>query len=188
MAKRKAKKIEYFAVVKGRIDEPTIFSSWGDAHPRVTGCESIHKGFPTIEEARNYMFENRVPKPKEDLKEGAGETTPIPNSLYYYAVASGDKPGIYPYCGEQGSKQQVTEMSGSCHKRFRTQQQAEDFIKDWKETVASLYLAAIKNALDEGLRPKDMKFRVEDVFSLPSNDSDGSEETLRNKLGDLSIE
>lgn len=43
------------------------------------------------------MAENRVPKHKEDLKEGAGETTPIPDSHYYYAVASGDKPGIYKY-------------------------------------------------------------------------------------------
>lgn len=78
-------------------------------------------------------------------------------------------------------------MSGSCYKRFRTQQQAEDFIKDWKQTVASLYLAAIKKALDEGLRPKDMKFRVDDMFNLTSTDSDGSEETMRNKLGALSI-
>lgn len=113
MAPRRHENNEYYAVFCGRVDEPTIFSSWyflsyivmmnrlitsnrGDAHPRVTGCPSEHKAFVTIEDARLYMKKKGVMKAKEVIKKGAGETTPLKGDLPFYAVAHGKHPGIYP--------------------------------------------------------------------------------------------
>ena len=112
MAPPPRQNMEYYAVVSGRIDEPTIFSSWylhfrlvrlrliisdrGDAHPRVTGCASVQKAFLTLEDARGYMTKKGVTAPKEVIKNGAGSTTPVSDSEAFYAVAHGRKPGIYP--------------------------------------------------------------------------------------------
>ena len=43
----------------------------------MTGCPSIHEGFFTIEDVRAYMNRNGVTEPKEVIKDGAGETTPL---------------------------------------------------------------------------------------------------------------
>lgn len=117
---QKKKNKEYYAVFKGHVDEPTIYSSWyfplllseipqerkkpdflyftrGDAHPRVTGCNAKLKAFYEIDEARAYLKEKKVMEPKVILKDGAGETTPLPGSKAFYAVANGRKPGIYEY-------------------------------------------------------------------------------------------
>jgi hypothetical protein len=67
----------------------------GDAHPRVTGCPATHAAFTTLVEARAYMSENGVVEPKEVIKDGAGDTTPILNGRVFYAVAYGNRPGIY---------------------------------------------------------------------------------------------
>jgi viroplasmin and RNaseH domain-containing protein len=74
-----------------------LLSDRGDAHPRVTGCPSVHKSFFAIQDARAYMNRNRVTEPKEVIKDGAGETTPLRDSQAFYAVAHGKQPGIYPY-------------------------------------------------------------------------------------------
>ncbi|KAF3392609.1 hypothetical protein F1880_008939, partial [Penicillium rolfsii] len=128
--------------------------SRGDAHPRITGCESKYKSCWTLQEARTYMERMGATKVKEVIKSGAGETTPLGGNGFY-AVASGKKPGIYPfYYGESGAEKEVTEEKGSCHKRFRTMAQAEAFIEDWKETYAQIWHEIIKNALDRGHRPR----------------------------------
>jgi len=57
----------------------------------------VHKSFVTIEKAREYMKERGVTKPKEIIKDGAGDTTPTWNSKAFYAVANGTRPGIYSY-------------------------------------------------------------------------------------------
>jgi viroplasmin and RNaseH domain-containing protein len=43
------------------------------------------------------MKERGVTKPKEIIKDGAGDTTPTWNSKAFYAVANGTRPGIYSY-------------------------------------------------------------------------------------------
>lgn len=57
----------------------------------------MHGAFVTIEEAREYMRKRGVTKYKEIIKEGAGETSPLLDSQAFYAVAHGNRPGIYPY-------------------------------------------------------------------------------------------
>lgn len=69
----------------------------GDAHPRVTGCKSKHKGFDNLQKAKDYMENNGAKQPKPVIKEGAGETTPLPGNEAFYAVANGRNLGIYPY-------------------------------------------------------------------------------------------
>lgn len=110
---RRRKNKDYYAVIEGRLDKPTIFSSWyysqtdfeyqtdlefirGDAHPRVTGCSNRHKGFLTIEEARKYMAKHGVAEYDEVIKDMSVDTTPKRMSMAYYAVAFGRDPGIYP--------------------------------------------------------------------------------------------
>jgi len=72
-------------------------TSRGDAHPRAIGCRSDHKAFLTLDEAREYMNKKGVTLYDEVIKEGAGKTTPLRQCEAFYAVANGNKPGIYPY-------------------------------------------------------------------------------------------
>ncbi|EER44044.1 conserved hypothetical protein [Histoplasma capsulatum H143] len=168
--KKNKPKNEYYAVYKGRVDEPTIFSSWGDAHPRVTGCKAVHHAYSTIEEAWKFMEKHGVVKPKEILKEGAGETTSLPNQLAFYAVADGKSPGIHSfYCGKSGAEEEVKRFPGACHKVFRSRAQAEAFIEDWKNSYADIWWRAIREALDQGLRPADMKIKVRSILALPES-------------------
>ncbi|ORY00738.1 hypothetical protein BCR34DRAFT_637791 [Clohesyomyces aquaticus] len=79
MVRRKNK--EYYAVFQGRVDEPTIFSSWGDAHPRaIGGCSSQHSAFVTIKEAREYMMKKGTSTCKEVIK-STTDTTPEEDSM-----------------------------------------------------------------------------------------------------------
>lgn len=57
-------------------------------------------------------------------------------------------------------------MRDACHEKFKTKQQANAFIQDWKESVASIYKDAILKALDEGKRPVDMTFDVSALFEV----------------------
>ncbi|OQD75566.1 hypothetical protein PENANT_c148G03786 [Penicillium antarcticum] len=118
--------------------------------------------------------------PKEIFKSGAGETTPLGGNGFY-AVANGANPGIYPfYHGNNGAKNQVTGEPGSCHKRFRTMAQAKAFIEDWKASYTAIWCELIREALDEGFRPRDIQaFRrhemsliVEQFLSRPRKEND----------------
>jgi len=56
-------------------------------------------------------------------------------SVSYYAVANGREVGIYEsYYG--GSQPEVSDQPHSCHKRFRSREEAEKFIEDFRETAA----------------------------------------------------
>lgn len=63
----------------------------------MTGCHAELEAFYEFDEARAYLKEKKVMAPKVILKDGAGETTPLPGSKAFYAVANGRKPGIYEY-------------------------------------------------------------------------------------------
>ncbi|MCJ1479360.1 hypothetical protein MMC13_008045 [Lambiella insularis] len=170
LSRRKNK--EYYAVVEGRVEEPTIFSSWGDAHPRVTGCRAEHKAFFTVGEARDWMRQKGFHEPKEVLKDTAVDTTPERNSIAYYAIAYGRNPGIRGVCGKTGSLEEIQEFPGACHKRFKTNAQAQVFIEDWKESYADVLRSEVKKALDRGLQPKDMKFGTENILQEPNGGND----------------
>ncbi|CAI6226428.1 unnamed protein product [Periconia digitata] len=170
MGRKKNK--EYYAVFSGRVDEPTIFSSWGDAHPRVTGCEAVMKGFASIEKARQYMKELGISECKEVIKETALNTTPANNDTAYYAVAYGSEgPCIKPYWyGDKGAFEETDKAPYACHKHFRTEAQAEAFIEDWKEAYAEVIYRAVKEGFSKGMKPRDLKLNlVESLFEEPSD-------------------
>jgi viroplasmin and RNaseH domain-containing protein len=68
------------------------------------------------------------------------------------------------YSGPEGALQYIHEVPGACHKHFRTKEQAEAFIEDWKETYAEVWRRAVGEALDEGLRPQDMKLNIKEMM------------------------
>lgn len=76
----------------------------GDAHPCVTGCASRHKSFYNLQKAQEYMETNGLKQPRLVIKEGAGETTPLPGNEAFYAVANGRNPGIHSYYWYVGSE------------------------------------------------------------------------------------
>ena len=70
--------------------------------------------------------------------------------------------------GENGSLEEIHEFPGACHKRFRTEAQAQAFIEDWKESYADVWRSEVKKALERGFQPKDTKFGVENILQEPT--------------------
>ncbi len=85
-----------------------------------------------------------------------------------------------PTCPSGEAKIEVESHASNCYKRFRTRAQAEAFIEDWKDAFADVWRAAIREALDSGLRPADMKIDVWAVLHSPESapkDARGSRDT-----------
>jgi hypothetical protein len=80
--------------------------------------------------------------------------------------------------GSNGTETRVDEWPGACHKRFRTEAQAEAFIEDWKDTFADVWRQAVKEGLDRGLRPCTMKLSVD--WILHGNNEELEEESDQN--------
>ncbi len=57
-------------------------------------------------------------------------------SKYYWSILLMPTPTCHS--GRKGSEREVDEVSGNCHKHFKTQEHAEVFIEDWKQTVIDL--------------------------------------------------
>lgn len=91
------------------------------------------------------------------------------------------------YSGTIGSEQEVKEFSSACYKRFRTRAPAEAFIKDWKESVADVWRRAIREGLDQGLRPCDMKFSVNGILQRTDAQIEGTDILDKVKLGKLNL-
>jgi hypothetical protein len=63
-----------------------------------------------------------------------------------------------------GAFEATCEISNACHKCFKTEAQAEAFIKDWKESYAELVRQAVWKGLNGGLRPRDISLNVEGLL------------------------
>jgi hypothetical protein len=85
------------------------------------------------------------------------------------------------------TESKVTEVSGACYKRFRTLSQAEAFIKDWKDSFADVWRRAIREGLDQGLRPCDMKLSVEGILIGPDEQTKEADDLAEMKLDKLSL-
>jgi hypothetical protein len=73
--------------------------------------------------------------------------------------------------GDKGAMEEVHEITGACHKRFKTKAQAEAFIEDWKEAFADVVRRAVKEGLDRGLRPQDMRLGIGGLFRKGGEDA-----------------
>ncbi|OHF03264.1 hypothetical protein CORC01_01317 [Colletotrichum orchidophilum] len=177
MTPRKTKATKFYAVFKGRVDEPTIFSSW------------YHFRFLSLQKALDYMKNLNVLAPRRVIKEGTGVSTPDEASDGYYAVANGRKPGIYQdWRGKTQALNQLHEAPGACCKKFKTNEQAEAFIEDWKQAMADVLLRSIREALDQGMRPKDMSLDVSGLLNGNQNDTESHDEIVGLDVGALNIQ
>ncbi|RAL15895.1 RNase H1/viroplasmin domain-containing protein [Aspergillus homomorphus CBS 101889] len=175
---RREKK-KFYAVVSGRVAEATIFSSWGDAHPHITGCLSVHEGFETLPEAQKYMMEKGIDKPKLVIHDDTKETRPQPHSGRFYAVAFGRRPGVY--LSWKDAEPQVKDYPHACHKRFATRAQAQAFIRDWEESHADICRGDAIDKLGKGLRPTDLESNFHDLQLCQGDDlSEGITTGMRN--------
>lgn len=55
--------------------------------------------------------------------------------------------------GPDGAQVKVDEFPGSCHKRFPTRKQAEEFIEEWKDQWLLAAALVLRRELDQGSRP-----------------------------------
>lgn len=76
------------------------------------------------------------------------------------------------------------ELSGACHKHFRTLAQAEAFIADWAEMYAFMVKANIQKELLDAYRPAKTK-GLPTEFTLKTGGSD--EDELTDRLGRLKV-
>ncbi|KAF4480478.1 hypothetical protein CGGC5_v011024 [Colletotrichum fructicola Nara gc5] len=122
----RTKATEFYAVYAGRVDEPTIYSSWADAHPRVTGYSAaVFKSFSSLQKALDYMKDRGAPAPRRVIKEGASTAR-------------------NPWC--------------------------------------------LLEALDQGMRPKDMSLDVSVLFDWDQNDTESHDEAFGLDFEALSIQ
>nr|RBR02496.1 hypothetical protein FVER53263_09525 [Fusarium verticillioides] len=108
---------KFYAVRHGR--EPGVYSTYDECQAQTTGFpgakfdQYLVKSFLTREDAEAFVAGHENPSEDKPKK--------------FYAVAVGHVPGIYHTWDE--AQPQVTEVSGPKHKRFNTQEDAEDFIR-----------------------------------------------------------
>ncbi|RJE27008.1 hypothetical protein PHISCL_00709 [Aspergillus sclerotialis] len=103
----------------------------------------MSRGFTAFDEAVKHAAENKTIQ----LPEGK-----------YYAVAGGKTTRVF-YSWKDA--EESIKGTSACHERFSTEQEAKQFIEDWKDAYADTWRRAIRQALDNGWRPKDMELDIE---------------------------
>ncbi|PVH67693.1 hypothetical protein DL98DRAFT_443050 [Cadophora sp. DSE1049] len=132
MAKHKKK--NYYAVVEGRI-APAICASWGVTNALVSGySNNKQKGFFTYEEAASFLEGRGHPNYSFFRGSAEGERAPRKGEPLWYAVANGKQVGVYEYY-QGGAEGEITGHPHSCHKVFKSREEAEDFIEEYRITA-----------------------------------------------------
>lgn len=86
------------------------------------------------------------------------ETSQTGTSITSEALTSIPWRPILTLCsGKNGGKPEVEKFSGACYKHFRTIDQAKAFMEDWKSAVVDVYQRTIRESLNNGDRPPNMK-------------------------------
>jgi hypothetical protein len=83
--------------------------------------------------------------------------------------------------GKTGAWEEIHEIFGACNRRARTGAEAEPFSEDWKDPLQT-HGTDVKRALDQGLRPRDVKPSMEVILHEGSEEEDIAEQ-LDAKLG-----
>jgi len=66
--------------------------------------------------------------------------------------------------GSKGVLEETDKAPNACHKRFRTEAQAEAFIEDWKEAYAEVVYRAVKKELSRGMKPRNLELNLEELL------------------------
>ncbi|KAJ5335710.1 uncharacterized protein N7506_005646 [Penicillium brevicompactum] len=190
MAPPVSKSDKFYAVYKGRVDKPTIYSSWSQVHPRVIECEGAdHQKFDTIEDARRAMKERGFEENDIDVDifdKGSAEikVTSLRKGKHY-AVAGGKSTGVFIAWKDA---EKAINGTTACQECFSTKQEAEEFIESWKDAYADVWRRAIRQGLNEGWKARDMNLNIGSFLLRENNNErlkeDGHEvvKTAQNKL------
>ncbi|CZT11972.1 uncharacterized protein RAG0_15971 [Rhynchosporium agropyri] len=132
MAKYKRK--NYYAIAEGRI-APAICASWGVTNALVSGySNNKQKGFSTYKEAASYLEERGHANCRFFRGSAEGQRAPTKVEPLWYAVANGKQVGVYEYY-QGGAERGITKHAHSCHKGFKSREEAEDFIEEYRITA-----------------------------------------------------
>lgn len=165
--KRKAGEERFYAVRSGRI--PGVYTTWAECQTMINGFQgAIYKAFPSREEAALF----------------AAGKNPNPGSTpdRFYAVAVGNRPGIYTEWTE--AQAAYTGVKAPKYKKFDTREAAEE----WMETFdlgASFFTHGGLKIEDEdededgdgdAAGPGKKKFKPEIDLSFGGDEIDGLQE------------
>ncbi|KAB8199471.1 zinc-binding domain-containing protein [Aspergillus parasiticus] len=92
----------------------------------------------------------------------------------FYAVAGGRTTEVFT--DWENAKRSI-DGTHACHQRFRTQQEAEQFIETWKDAYADVWRREIRQGLDKGWKPKDMEFDAGLLLDRGNNNGTTKEDT-----------
>lgn len=84
---------------------------------------------------------------------------------------------------------EVDGYRGNCHKHFRTEEQAKQFIRDWEDAFAKVFMKQMISDLRAGRRPEDIGEFLSPLrgSGLIHGEADQSD-TLSHRLGGLRID
>ncbi|KAL4749321.1 hypothetical protein BDW72DRAFT_204863 [Aspergillus terricola var. indicus] len=153
----------YYAIYKGRVDRPTIVSSWAQAHPRLEGYNGAdHRGFDTLEEARESMQKRGFSEFSEIVKSISERKTVLRSDERFYAVANGRFTGVFK--DYQVVRKATEKFESACHQRFNTQDEAEEFIEQWRLACSEVWQREIIKKLHDGWLLRDLSFNAEMIL------------------------
>ncbi|CAN8103363.1 unnamed protein product [Discula destructiva] len=125
--KRKAGEERFYAVRAGRM--PGVYATWAECQANITGFQgAMYKAFPTREEAALF----------------AAGKNPNPGSTpdRFYAVAVGNRPGIYTEWTE--AQAAYTGVKAPKYKKFETRQAAEEWMEGFEQSNSSMLHGGLK--------------------------------------------
>lgn len=162
--KRKAGEERFYAVRAGRI--PGVYTTWAECQNMINGFQgAVYKAFPSREEASLF----------------AAGKNPNPGSTpdRFYAVAVGNRPGIYTEWTE--AQAAYTGVKAPKYKKFDTREAAEEWMQTFVQGDFSFIHGGLKSEDDEdededGGFPSKKKFKAEIEVNLGGHDTSGLEE------------
>ncbi|KAJ5364459.1 uncharacterized protein N7496_010172 [Penicillium cataractarum] len=173
-----------YVLYKGRVDRPTIFSSWASVHPRVTGvCGAEFKEVNNLEEARASMKAKGIKEYDEVIRSTVHGSHRKARGKYY-AVALGKTTGIFEDWGEVENATKGVKYA--CQQRFDTESEAKEFIDDWNEAFADIWRQEIRDGLKDGWRVKSLDLDLASVLTKRSNEAN-AESDLVSRLNQLEV-
>ncbi|KAJ4402423.1 hypothetical protein N0V82_010783 [Gnomoniopsis sp. IMI 355080] len=156
--KRKAGEERFYAVRAGRI--PGVYMTWAECQNMINGFQgAVYKAFPSREEA--ILF--------------AAGKNPNPGSTpdRFYAVAVGNRPGIYTEWTE--AQAAYTGVKAPKYKKFDTKEAAEEWMQTFAQANFSIGLSAEddEDEDDEGGLPNTKKIKTDIEVNLGVHNTSG---------------
>lgn len=152
--KRKAGEERFYAVRAGRI--PGVYTTWAECQNMINGFQgAVYKAFPSREEAALF----------------AAGKNPNPGSTpdRFYAVAVGNRPGIYTEWTE--AQAAYTGVKAPKYKKFDTQEAAQEWMRSFNHGNSSIFFGDLNveeddEEDDDGLMAPPSNKRIKSDFGM----------------------